>query len=225
MPFFLTSMTGFLKEHFPVLVVGFTSGPQITAGFRVAQQIFRMAHTLVPNAFELLRSGLVLRQDKQKKPTGASPRYQNYAELYLLGSAGFAMVMVIVLPHLLWVWAIEPSTALYWVVVILGIDLLFSSATHVEFQIYLLKKNISYLAFMSITRQILTSMVIVVAGHYWGQVGVAFGTAVGAFYAWIGFLAYSAQNDLRPHRFLWRTSLIVVFMTITIIITSFFRAV
>lgn len=199
-PFFLTAVSGMLKDLVPLLAVGVVSPAQTVAEFRIVQQIFRLANGIVPNAFELVRPSLVLLRSARLTATTFFAKYSFYALLYLLAATAFALVICWGLEYILALWSLSPNTAVRLVAIVMALELLFGVATHVEYQIFLLKERTGYLVLMSVMRQLITAAGMFAGGVYWGPVGVAAGPAAGALSAWLGFAAYGWGTGLRPRR-------------------------
>lgn len=213
-PFLLTSSSGYLKDLFPVLIVGSVASANLVAEYRVIQQIFRVAHSIVPNAFEVIRPVLLKRVVADKVEFAA--RYQKYSQIYLIGISICCLAVLVTLPLTVGLWGLSLSKVLFFTTMVFALELLFGAATHVEYQVFLLSESTTYLAFMTVTRQIATAIVTVFAGYAWGPPGVALGATVGALYAWLGFATYSYRTQTRSGAHLSRTFLLVTFLSLLI---------
>ena len=218
LPFFVSSVSGYMKDFFPLLVVGALTQASVVAEFRIVQQLYRVAHKAVPNAFEIVRPGLL---GVNADDSGAfSRRYQRFAIAYLVLTAAFAAAGVYALEPILSIWSLHASMTLYWVAAVFALELLFNAATHVEFQIFLLRDSTGYVAYMSFVRQAITGAVTVAGGILWGAVGVALGTAAGACFAWLGFVAYASRQGVRPAKLLRQTNLVVLFLACVLVLVG-----
>jgi O-antigen/teichoic acid export membrane protein len=219
-PFFLMSISGYLKDLFPLLVVGTFAPPSTVTVFRIVQQLFRVAHKLVPNAFEVIRPRLLAYTANPEAQAGFAARYQQYATIYLCMAALFSLFCVHALAPILSVWAIQPSPLAYAVATVCAVEFIFLSAAHIDYQVVLLQTSTAYVAIQSLTRQIVSVLVMIWAGHNFGLLGVAAGTALGAFLSWFGFLVYVSHHRLRPPALQWRTVVVLVSVCLTLILTS-----
>ena len=98
----------------------------------MVQQLFRTAHSLVPNAFEVIRPGLLTMKSLSENAEGAFfVRYQGYARLYLAAVFAFGAIIILGLKPVLWLWDVQTSVGLYAITLALALELLFGSATHI----------------------------------------------------------------------------------------------
>jgi O-antigen/teichoic acid export membrane protein len=219
-PFFVSSLSGYLKDLFPLLVVGSLGSPSTVTAFRVIQQIFRSANKFVPNAFEIIRPSLVSINSAAGEQSRFVARYQGYALAYLSLVALFSLCCVYGLGPILSIWTIEATPTLYLVATIFALEVLILSASHVEYQIFLLQSSTSYVAWVSLSRQMVTIVVIFIAGARWGLTGVALGMLAGAVLTWVSFFGYALRHLTRPSNRVWRAAAVLLALALLVIVAS-----
>jgi hypothetical protein len=219
-PFLITSFSAFLKDSLPLLAVGLVTSTVAVAEFRVVQQIFRTVHGLVPNAFELLRPALLQVKDQEPRQDLFYAKYNSYARLYIAGSVAFSIAVLASLPLIIGLWGLHFSAAVSWTAAILALELLYGSALHIEYQLFLLRERVGYLVVMSLARQAITLVATAWGAGHFAQPGAALGVAAGALFGWSGFAVHSLLTAERPRRHVLETAALGGLGTAAILLTA-----
>lgn len=210
-PLQVTGLMGYLKQYLPDLALGAAVGLTEVTYFRVVQQVFTIVHKFVPNALGFVFPGMVKAWERNR--ARFEVRYQFLSVLYLGAVAGVGLLLLFSARPLLGLWNLAVSKDVYWLFLILGVNLVAGAVGQIELYIFLLGKDTRPIMIISPIRQVISSVLTVWLVSPLGLIGAGLGQLAGTIWVW-GSMAGSARKiKVRSGRYIllatgWATAFI-----------------
>lgn len=191
LPLQVTGLMGYLKQYLPGLALGAAVGLAEVTYFRVIQQVFTIVHKFIPNALGFVFPGMVKSWERDR--ARFETRYQFLSVLYVGAVAGVALLLLLSARPLLGLWNLEASKEVYWLFLILGVNLIAGAASQIELRVFLLGKDTRPIMIISPIRQLISGVLTVWLVSPLGLIGVGLSQLAGTIWSW-GNMAWSARH-------------------------------
>ncbi len=191
LPLQVTGLMGYLKQYLPGLALGAAVGLAEVTYFRVIQQVFTIAHKFIPNTLGFVFPGMVKAWERDRARFEA--RYQFLSVLYVGTVAGMGLLLLFSARPLLGLWNLEVSKEVYWVFLILGVNLIAGAANQIELRVFLFGKDTRAIMIIAPIEQLMISALTVCLVPPLGLIGAGLSQLARTVWAWVG-IAWSAHK-------------------------------